>query len=222
MSKINAITQNYDRSTDSGKAAIEAELQGAPIGSMPGDPVPGLSYRRPGSQAVYFARNISNQVEREVTTATLSAIGVVSEELKKKFSLDGEAIKDRVNRGLLPANITDLKLEVIDKVFRYDGKSYLIPASRTKGEAGPWVPIPEGVWDLLLGNYDIIHGKDEFSRRDEMTQLAGRWGGKCVAFAEGTERKPWQYVELKREEISEAPVAADREKVYPGGIAVEI
>jgi hypothetical protein len=209
------------KAVDTGKAAIVADLESRPVGTASGDPVPGVARNAKASKAVYFARNLSHQVERRVPVRVVSALGHVPEDVQAKYHLEGSQIKEMVNYGLGDFDEYEMRVAPAHKVFRVDGEPYLIPAASEKGEPGPWVPIPEALYDLLVGNWEIRNGPDVMARNEHMKLVHARWGGKCIAFEQGQTRQPHQYIELRREEMKTVAVAADKQKVY-AGIAIDV
>lgn len=221
MSQINKITGNYDRSTDSGKTAIEAELFASPLGSKVGDPRPGIAQNARPAQAIYFARNLSNKVERKVLRRAVSAVQRVPESVQRDYHMDAAEIQDKTNRGLADFNTYELAVDPIDKQMMFDSRPYIVRCSREKGKEGEWTPIPEGLYELYLGSYDRRNSSDEQVRREERVHMTNANQGRSIVFEEGAERGEWAYIEMRREEIKTAPVAADRERIYQG-VAVEI
>ena len=235
MSKINPITGTPDRSTEvyteTGKPAmktlVEADVLAKPLGTVVGDPRPGYAQNARMPTAIFFARNLSNKVERKVLKGkAVSAAQQVPEKVKAKFGMDGEAIKDAINMGRADFNEYEYKISPVHKKLMADSQTYLIPASEKEGEAGPWVPIPESLYELWLGSWERRHAlnkdgtPDTQVRREESTRLANSISS-SVVFEEGTDRPELAYIEMKREEIITAPIAADREMVY-AGVKIEV
>jgi hypothetical protein len=229
MPKHNPITDNIDRSTevytasgkDARKDAVLAEIAAQPIGSVAGDPRPGVAFNVLPAQAVYFARNRSSELPRKVITQSYSARQHIPEKLQQKYHMDGATIAQQIDRGLANYDETETAIEPVDKVLMWDSKRYVIRCSREPGKPGEWQPIPEGLWDLYLGNYERMHHADAQVRKEEGDRLRGVMGGKNIVFEEGERPNEWAYIEFRREEITSEPVATDREKIYQG-VPIEI
>ena len=231
MSKgINPITGSPDRSTEAytesgkpaSKAMIEADVLSRPLGSMPGDPIPGVARNSRPPTAIYFARNLSNQVKRKVLVGkAVSAAQHIDEKVQQKYHMDGATIKEAVNMGTGDFNTYDMKVEPVDKVLMADSQRFVIRCSRTEGEPGEWTPITEALYEIWLGNWERRNHADEQTRREELRRISNTNDGSSPVFEEGTARNEVAYIEFRREEILTAPVAADREKIY-AGMKVEI
>jgi hypothetical protein len=222
MPKINEVTGNIDRSTSVANDIME-DLSRTPVGRQAGDPIPGVALNARPAEAVYFARNLSHQVERREVTEAVSALGHVDEKVQLSAHLDGATIKEQVNKGIADYDTKPYHLSPVHQVLRFDSREFVIPASLVPGEPGEWTPVPEGLAELNIGSHSRLNaldrttgGPDNQTRKDEQNRLAQTFRGRNICFAEGTKRSEWSFIEIRRQELVSQPIAVDVAKLYPG------
>ncbi len=228
---VNVITGNADRSTTPELIDIATDLAQRPLGRVASDPVPGVAFNARPSNAVYYMRNMSCVLKRKFVADTIGT-QQITEKDKARYGLDGEVIRDRVNRGL--ARFEDVVDEVNPThwVGRFDSQEYLIPAAADEngvakaGEPGPWKVVPEGLIDIHLGNADRLAGYDgdpEHKRKPdaqiakaEHARVNQSCGGRPIFFWEGDDPGPWAFIEVRKELMETVAVAIDAKHIRAG------
>jgi hypothetical protein len=203
--------------------AVLQDLVATPIGTLPGDPTPGLAYNRTAGDDYIrcFVRNWSNNKDRKYIKEYVSLYGggeqTAREKREKGEPFNIEELRAKISRGH-EANILADGLKPAPALLKFDGKQFLIEPSKNPKQEPPWVPIPAGLMDLYYGNYERLHGNDarEAAREIESVQLRRRVDP-CVRLdKQGRPINPFGYLEFKREIIEPKSLAVDADEVFAG------
>lgn len=159
----------------SSKALIMLDLSQNPLGRGKGDP----SFQAPFNAALptsrVFLTNHSASVKRKFVKVGVSFKRGAAQalqadaELRKLYNI--ATLREAVNEGQ-DMNVYGEKISPVLYGPRWNNVVYRIPPARNPEEPPPRIQVPEGVWDLLMGNYDRMHSSDERERAEESMRLA--------------------------------------------------
>jgi hypothetical protein len=202
---------------DTGKGEVLDSLMAAPLGAVEGDINPNIARNAKGITAVYFARNLSATLKRRVVEKGVSLARGYDDKAVKKYhgDMDGEEVrKQAIHRDM---NVYEVKVVPVRKVLKFNNALIEIPVDGTE------VSIPEGLWDLHLGNYERIRSEDILVRSAEYERLSNRWCSPMTpnpVYEAGQERptdsedRPYGYIEFRRQEIHVQQATQDLTRVY--------
>lgn len=174
---------------ESSKALIELDLKTAPLGQGPGDPNLALPFNATAIRPrVYIVNRSATQPRRIVKVAVSGRRGarealMADELLRKDFTPQG--IYDEANKGA-DMNVYEdgiIKPVVLRVTFNSE-PFFIYPAKCKTDKDGKVLEIiekeephlvPDGVWDLYLGNYDRMHSDDHRVVGTEAERLAVTW-----------------------------------------------
>lgn len=203
---------------DTGKGAVLDSLTAAPLGSVEGDINPNIARNAKAMTAVYFARNLSGTLKRRtIDIAVTVGVGYDNPKVKKYWgNMDGEEIRKQCAQGR-DMNLYKNDVYPVRKVLKFNNQLIEVPVDGTE------ISIPEGLWDIYLGNYDRIRSKDNLTQSQEYERLSNRWcspGTPNPVYEAGTEPpkdhdgRQTAFIEFRRQEIHVQQATQDLTKVY--------
>jgi hypothetical protein len=212
------------------KDGILASLQNSPLGLGPNEANLQTPFNTPreGRIVTVRVRNHSAQFKRRVLKIAVSyKRGGDEAVLTDKYRKSGMSM-ETIQRLSLDRDMnvyTDVVVPVT-AVIRFNSKIYRIPPADDPASIPPEVVVPEGVYDLYLGNYDRMHSADHRDRNDEAQRLFYRWGSggsRAVLYLkdDGTpdqDRNPFGFLEFIREVSQPLAQAIDAEQLAAGQI----
>lgn len=205
----------------SSKALIEWEIKNTPLGLAQGDPQFGTVLGAKLPTARIFLRNHSAKQKRKFVKVAVSerrgaaAALQADAELRKLYNIATfrEAVKDGVDM-----NVYSEKIERVLFAPMFDGQRYPIPPARGVDEEPPAVQVPEGLWDMLMGNFDRMNSPDIRIRSDEQTRFANSQAFKHSAILFVTidgkrsmRDNPFGFIEIERRTEKMEPIMPDAE-----------
>ena len=205
----------------SGKWDVLQSLQQAPLGHDPLETGLNNPFNSRPTSVIVRVRNWSASVPRKVLKTAIS------------FKRGAERLSEKERGGmsieaLQIASFTDdfsryeTKVKPVKAIIKWDGKDYVIPpADPATPDNPPAVTVPEGAWDLYLGNYDRMHDTDPNIRVRELEVLSLRRGGRTNAVLERdpvTGEVTSGFLEFIREEVRPQSVAVDAAAMSAGEI----
>jgi hypothetical protein len=136
-------------------------------------------------------------------------------ELAKIYNVD--TLYKRVEEGRdMSRYVTEVK--PVAWQLKVGGKLIVIPPARDESTPAPKVEVPEGAWDLYLGNYDRIRSKDATVVGAERSSLALLWSRRhnpVMAFTDDGVTtnldNPHGFLEFVREPIRAVAEQLDKE-----------
>jgi len=201
----------------SSKALIALDLQQTRLGDAPGDP----DFTRPHNAsppvARIFLRNHSAKRERTYTKVAVSfkrgAARALQADAKLRQIYNIATINEAVRDGQ-DMNVYDQKTQPVMFAPKFNGVMYPIPPAADSASEPPLVQVPEGLWDLLMGNWDRMHSPDERVRTEESMRLALMRSGKknpiLFVTVDGERTmldNPFGFIEIERRTEKMDPIA---------------
>lgn len=200
-----------------------------PLGTVAGEPIPGLPYNAPYTRPKIYFVNHSRTVERQVVKYGVSfrrgaRQALAGDKTLKSEFVGPQAIYDEVKEGR-DMNVYEMK--ILPATFRFMHNSrwyYIKPAPSADVEPEPMLVTDDGVWDLFMGNYQAMHDPDPRKREEAVLRLSGMWPAPYkhnpvfrAVYQEGDEQlveeldNPFGYIEIRRVIEKEAPQTIDRD-----------
>ena len=183
------------------------------------------NYRIPTCR-VYVINHSRTQPWKRIKVAVSEQRGaedalVADKELAKIYNVD--TLIQRVAKGI-DMNRYETSVKPVVFAFTLSGKQYIIPPAKTKDEEPPRIEVPEGAWDLFLGNYDRMRSKDPEQKGSERVWISKRWklranpvfqfrvdGDLTPYSSKGKEANAFGFIELMRETQHVGEIPMDRE-----------
>jgi hypothetical protein len=195
--------------------AVMQSLSSVPLGFMDGESSINVPLNRGENTVLVRVRNRSAELERNVYHDDhISGFrgGEVYEEERNKSKSDAFTMGKEMTpytKQIKPTNI----------VLKFDNKSYLVPSHGPNGEPSPWVPVPEGLYDLYVGNYSRMNSKDPKIKNDEIALIQLRRGkaDRDFVIRPGVSN-PWAFLEFDYKIIEPTSIAVDALSVYADNI----
>ena len=102
----------------------------------------------------------------------------------------------------------------------WNNQDWVIPPAKDPKQDPQWFYVPEGVWDLYLGNYDRMNSSNATEKMQEMMKLSQRFAGRENPAVQKDEdgNVISGYVEFAREEISPQSRAVDSDQLVASEI----
>lgn len=211
QTQVNPITGSPDRSTGFSKLAQMESVKEMPLGAQ-GERNPNVAANAVPPKALYHARNVSSTVKRRVVKHFVNdSMDSYPQEVLDHYGIDRIELKKRCQTRDM--NIYEEKAVPIRRGLVFNNRVTVVEPG-PEGKPGEWKPIDEGIVDLYLGNWERMHSSDPKVRETEGLRIARKLDGKPVCFWEGQDRPPSAYIEIRREEITVAPVAADNANIF--------
>jgi hypothetical protein len=224
--------------TPGNRAGLLADLRQTPLGGISKEAGLQNPINLKPAQAVYYARNLSATRERKHVEKIASIRTVPADILTAPGMTEGvEAVKQAINAGD-DYNRYVVGVQPMHRYLTSDSDKYLIPyktlspdtVDARSGEEcdAPWIGIPEAVFYLYYGNWEMLNTGDDREYTGEIERLNARFGsGRANIYVrhdrEGNEiDNPFAYIEFMREEIKTAPVSGDVRKLFAKGELVEM
>jgi hypothetical protein len=203
------------------RALIELDLKSNPLGMSPGDPSFSAPFNHGAAQARVFLRNWSASQKRKYVKIPVSERRgaakalVADKELGRIYNVATlhEAIKEGQDM-----NVYDFQIRPVLFAPLWDGKRWPIPPAPNAEDEPPSVQVPEGLWDLLMGNYERMNSPIEKERSDEAMRLATSMLFKhsSILFVtidgkRSMRDNPFGFIEISRVTEKMAPVSPNTE-----------
>ena len=211
---------------------VVSGLESFPLGRADGDPNLNIPQNSPGRPPDVWIINHSRTKMRRVCVAYVSDSGEGAMEALKRSKqyrddkLSIELIREEAKRGRDMSVYEDMIKPVVWHT-KFDGRDFYVEPAPADSPDNP-VPqlVPEGIWDINLGNFDRMNAMtenrgqqvpDTRMRSEEAARLALRFQrGKpnviwrIVANGKSEERSnPFGYLEFVRQVPKEAPQVID-------------
>jgi hypothetical protein len=204
----------------SGYANTRLNLDTTPLGLAQGDPNLSMPFGSKMPSARIFLRNHSTAQIRKFKKVAVSARRGAAQALAADKSLreiyNMATFYDAVKAGE-DMNVYGSKKQSVLFAPKFDGHEWKIPPAKGEEEP-PKVQVPEGLWDILCGNYERMNSPDIRIRTEEMTRFANTQVFKTsfVLFVtvDGQRQmldNPFGFIEVIRETERYAPVQVDSE-----------
>jgi hypothetical protein len=195
------------------------QLTQTPLGRADGEANLQVPFNAKPTSVIISVKNHSATVERKVLKAAVSYMGGTEQKAVRDHweGMTSEAIQKEAARRDM--NVYDHKVKPVKAMLPFDGKNYIIPPGKTKEDEPPKVTVPEGMWDLYMGNWERMNGSAQ-ERNEELQRLATRFSGRenpAMQFdAQGNVKSG--YLEFIREEVRPEAYALDREALASSDI----
>jgi hypothetical protein len=161
---------------------VEQSLQQDPLGNRAGEKfdVP-ANYRIPDCR-VYAINHSRTRPWKRIAVAVSAQRGaedalVYDKKLAQVYNVD--TLIQRVIKGQdMNRYVKDVKPVAFS--FSLGGRTFIIPPAMSDAEAPPRIEVPEGAWDLFMGNYDRMNPRgnssDEMEKQTaERVWISKRW-----------------------------------------------
>jgi hypothetical protein len=202
------------------KWAVMQSLSTEPLGTVGAEAALQSPFNQKPTSVIVKVKNWSAQIPRKVLKTPISfKRGAERLTEKQKGGMTTEAIQ--IASFTQDMSIYEDSIKPVKAVLTWNGQAYMIPPSASKEEEPVAVTVPDGVWDLYLGNYDRMRDPDPNVRVQEATLLALRRGGRTSPVIE---RDPHTgeissgFLEFIREEVRPQAVAVDKAALSAGDI----
>jgi hypothetical protein len=204
-------------------------LQNQPLGKGAGDPNMGVASNYVPPPARIYMQNWSRtQKRKDIKVAVSARHGaeealIYDKELAKIYNVD--TLVRAVERGV-DMNRYEVVIKPVVFSFKVGGQTFAIPPARDSETPPPKVEVPEGAWDLFLGNYQRMRAKDKHSGAvdavtigAEKTALNLRWSRRINPVLRYTDdgvvteqnEKNFGYIEFVRETVVPNKEILDKE-----------
>jgi hypothetical protein len=213
-----------------------AQAGARPLGTLAGEPIPGLPYNAPGVRPKIYFINHSRTKARNVVKFGVSfrrgaRQAMAGDKVLKAEFVGPQAVYDEVKEGR-DMNVYEHK--IVPAVYRFQHNNrwyYIKPAPEDDPEnPEPMLVVDDGVWDRFMGNYQQMHSQDARERDAALLRLTGMWPAPYTrnpvfkaVYQEGDEtlvedvgdesRQEFGYIEIRRVIEKEAPQTVDRDFV---------
>ncbi len=203
------------------RALIELDLQNQPLGMGPNDPHFGTPFGGNIAPARVFLRNHSAKQKRKYVKVPVSwrrgaaaALSASDKATRDMYNVATyvEAIKEGQDM-----NVYAEKIERVLFAPMFNGKRYPIPPAKGDEEP-PLIQVPDGLWDLLCGNYTRMNAVDPRVREAEMARFALSQVRKhspilfvTVDGQRTMKDNPFGFIEIERRTERMEPIAPDTE-----------
>jgi hypothetical protein len=157
------------------KAMVMLDLQTNPLGMKGGEANLQAPFNSASPTARVFLVNWSATERRKYTKVAVSfkrgaAKALAADaQLAKVYNLS--TIREAVADGQ-DMSVYDYKIAPALFAPMWNGVRYPIPPAKDKDSQPLRVQVPEGLWDLLMGNYERMHSDDPKERAEESMRLA--------------------------------------------------
>jgi hypothetical protein len=207
--------------TPSSKAMVLLDLKQNPLGLGKGDPSFQAPFNASLPQARVYLINHSAAVRRKFVKVGVSFKRGAAQalqadaELRKLYNI--ATLREAVADGQ-DMNVYAEKISPVLYGPRWNNTVYRIPPAMNPGDPPPRIQVPEGVWDLLMGNYDRMHSADPRERAEESMRLATSMTNKhspirfVTLDGERVERdNEFGFIEIERVTEKLEPISPDTE-----------
>lgn len=199
------------------KADVMRSLQSSPLGT--GDMEGGLQapFNAPREHVVVKVRNLSALQKRRYVIEPISWLRggeQYADEMQQKGKfVNLETLQKRAAHGA-DVSPTEVAVKPVDVFLTFDNAHYYVPAVDDKtGEKAPWVDVPDGVYDLYVGNFQRLN--DPRERAKELERVKSRRKDYVVRAGDKNE---YAFLEFSYEVIQPTAIAVDKERIYAGEV----
>lgn len=209
--------------TASEKAQIAASLASAPLGA--GQAEGGLQAPFNASKQVVLVkvRNVSAVQERLCVIERISfARGGEQYESDRRRESKGREVIDlnalRAKAFFDDVSPKEMRKQPVDVALTFDSGMYVIPAyaeghDGEAAHAAPWVEVPDGVYDLYVGNFHRL--RDPRERAKELERVRSKRADFVIRPGS---KNPAAFLEFERTVIEPKAMAVDMERVFAGDL----
>uniref|UniRef100_E6QP85 Uncharacterized protein n=1 Tax=mine drainage metagenome TaxID=410659 RepID=E6QP85_9ZZZZ len=208
-------------SSPSSKALIALDLQQNPMGLGQNEGNLQTPFNAAMPAARVYVRNWSRTQKRKMVKIAVSERRGADEalladkELQKRYNVD--TLSSRAGKGF-DVNVYETKVHPVAHRLKWNNRDFVILPASSDDEDPPMVLLPEGVWDLYLGNYERMHSDDHRVRAEEGGRLGTIWlrrHNPILKVTDNGETKvrdnAFGYLEFIRVVEKEAPATIDRD-----------
>ena len=197
-----------------------SDLQQTALGNAPGDPNLNMPFGSKLPAARIFLRNHSTKqivkFKQVSVSARRGAAQALAADKKLREIYNMATFYDAVKAGE-DMNVYGERKKSVLYAPKFDGRTWSIPPAR--GEEEPVaVQVPEGMWDLLMGNYERMHSADHRVRAEEAVRFANsmifRTNFILFVTVDGQRQmrdNPFGFIEIERRTEKFEPVHVDSE-----------
>jgi len=159
----------------SSHALMEHDLKQTALGMAQGEANLQTPFNGVSARSRVYIRNHSASVDRQYVKVPVSFRRGAQQalqadaELRKHYSV--ATVRESVAEGI-DMNIYAVKKSPVLFATMWNGKQYRVPPAKDDKSEAPRVQVPEGVWDLLMGNWERMHSPDPQIRGEEQMRLA--------------------------------------------------
>jgi hypothetical protein len=205
---------------------VLADLEKHPLGSQNGETwnVP-ANYKIPPAR-IYVINHSRVQPWKRVLVAVSARRGaeealIYDKELAKIYNVD--TLTRRIEQGQDMTRYSKPEPKAVIYMIQVGGHKIPVPPAKDKDTPPPRVEVPEGAWDLYLGNYERIRSSDPTISGAEKTRNAVAWRARhnpVMAFTDDatgeavTEKIPNPYGFLEFVRVTQRAVSETIDKEY--------
>jgi hypothetical protein len=197
------------------------DLQNNPLGAGQNEANLTAPFNAAVSKARIFLINHSANISRRYVKVPVSFKRGAAQalqadaELRKLYNIS--TLREAVAEGQ-DMNVYGEKKSAVMYAPTWNGKTYPIPPAKDENSPPPRVQVPEGLWDLLMGNYERMNSSDPRERAEEAVRLANSFIAKrnpvlyvTVDGERTTRDNPFGFIEIERVTEHMEPVSPDTE-----------
>lgn len=194
----------------SSKFAMLQQLAQTPLGRADGEANLTVPFNQGPTTVIVRVRNHSRTANRRILHKPVSQTqGGDDLEVQAKYpGMSAESIQKAAQQRDM--SVYKMGVKAVKASLPFDGKMYVIPPAKTADEEPPAVIVPEGMWDLYMGNWERMNGTPQ-DRTEELARLAARFSGRenpAMVF-DSAGNVVRGYLEFIREEVRPSSYAAD-------------
>jgi hypothetical protein len=203
-----------------GKYDVLQNLMQTPLGRADGEANLQVPFNQGPTTVVVRVRNHSRTATRKLLKAAVSYAGNSAYEpevLEKYKGQSPESIqKTAMTRDM---NVYATGTKAVKARLPFDGKDYIIPPAKSESEEPQAVIVPEGMWDLYMGNWNRMNGTQQ-EKTEELNRLASRFAGRenpAMKFDRNGNVQSG-YLEFIREEVRPSSMSLDADSLSASDI----
>lgn len=196
-------------------AAVLDSLKQTRLGAGDGEGGLQAPFNAATDMVLVKCRNLSATMKRRVVIEAISWYSggeqYAMEQQEKGKTIHLELLRQQAaKRDVSPF---EDKILAVDVMLKFNNGNYVVPHTGADGEVGPWTDLPDGLYDLYMGNYQRLHNPMELAA--EMERVKSRRKDICIR---ERNTNPWAFLEWSYEIKRPLPTAIDTERVFSGDL----
>lgn len=198
-------------------ARVFESLEAEPLGTKVGEGMFGRVVSGSKEYVKVRVRNLSATQSRKYLKEAISFLRggerTAGENAAAGKHMELTELREAAKRGLDPS-VYEEGIKPVDAMLTFDNDRYVIPSHDEKGNPAPWTDVPEGCYDLYVGNYSRLNSADPRERSQELARASSRRRDVCIRDAKGRNENPFGFLEFEREVIRPTAIAIDDDQIY--------
>jgi hypothetical protein len=205
---------------DGKKYAIWNDVQGNPVGTGPGEnfTVP-LNYVIPPARIYVVNHSLTHKWKRVVEAVSYyrgaEDILMKNKAMREMYNIESFYKKVASGRDM---NVYANEAHPVNYAITIGGQKIIVQPARHSDTPPPRYEVPDGAWDIYLGNYERMRSEDNQIKSTEKTKFANSWcrrNNPVWKFSDdGVEtdyQNPYGFLEFIRVSMKAVEVPLDKE-----------